>query len=100
MTPTIAARARSVHADSPQGKPALRVLPILGPSADEPSYRLLEGDALSAGTSSGLRRSAASLSGQSIATWNCWKALAFPIFMTLSRSATRSGGISSCRRST
>ena len=48
MTPTIAARARSVRPDSPQGKPALRVLPILGPSADEPSYRLLEGNALSA----------------------------------------------------
>lgn len=48
MIPTIATRARSVHADSPQGKPTLRVLPIIGPSTEEPSYRLLEGDALSA----------------------------------------------------
>jgi len=45
---SIASRARSVHADSPQGKPALRVVPILGPSTDDPAYRLLEGDALTA----------------------------------------------------
>ncbi len=48
MISSISERVRSLRPDIAQGKPALRVVPICGPSADEPSYRLLEGDALSA----------------------------------------------------
>lgn len=47
MANAIAQRARIVRLDQPQGKAALRVLPILGPSHDEPGYRLLEGEVLS-----------------------------------------------------
>ena len=48
MNTAISKRARSVRPDTPQGKPVLRVLPILGPSRKLPSYRLLDGEALSA----------------------------------------------------
>ncbi len=48
MTVAIAARTRQVNPDKSQGKPALTVFPILGPSATEPAYRLLEGEVLSA----------------------------------------------------
>jgi hypothetical protein len=48
MVNAIAERARSVQPDESQGKTALRIFPILGPSHDEPTYRLLEGDALTA----------------------------------------------------
>ncbi|MCX5658367.1 MAG: hypothetical protein NTW19_01430 [Planctomycetota bacterium] len=46
MLQSIAKRTRIVHPDRPQGKTALRVFHILGPSHSEPDYRLLEGDAL------------------------------------------------------
>ena len=48
MTEAIAQRTHSVHPDQPQGKNALRFFPILGPSHEQPPYRQLEGDALSA----------------------------------------------------
>lgn len=46
MVQAIVDRARSVRADSIQGRTALRVLPILGPSSQRPEYVLLEGEAL------------------------------------------------------
>ncbi len=48
MCTAIAERAKRITPDQPQGRIALRVVPIIGPSHDEPRYRLLEGDALTA----------------------------------------------------
>ncbi len=48
MSTAIAERAKLITPGRPQGQIALRVVPILGPSHNEPRYRLLEGDALTA----------------------------------------------------
>ena len=45
MNIAIANRVRVVQPGRPQG-PQLRVLPIIGPSSDRPSYRLLDSDTL------------------------------------------------------
>ena len=47
MPAAISNRVRSVHADRPQGA-ALRIVPIVGVSQDEPEYRLLSADTLPA----------------------------------------------------
>jgi hypothetical protein len=46
MTQAIASRARDVHADRSQGQ-RLRLVPILGPSHQEPQYELLRRETLS-----------------------------------------------------
>lgn len=48
MNTAIAQRTHAVRPASPQGRSALTVLPVLGPSTAEPEYRLLEGEALRA----------------------------------------------------
>lgn len=48
MIEAIASRTCNVHAESTQGKAALRVVPIVGLSHDEPAYQLLQGEALKA----------------------------------------------------
>ncbi len=45
MFQAITPRVCSVHPHPPQGKAALQIFPIRGPSQDLPEYRLLEGDA-------------------------------------------------------
>ncbi len=42
MLQAIADRTRTVQPDEPQGRPVLKVVPILGPSLDQPTYRLLD----------------------------------------------------------
>ena len=47
MTNTaIAGRIQTLKIDAPQGEGSLRLIPILGPSHDEPQYRLLEDEVL------------------------------------------------------
>jgi len=48
MANAIADRARGVRAEESQGRTALRIFPIVGPSHAQPPYRLLEGETLSA----------------------------------------------------
>src|SRR3954471_12246814 len=45
MSAAITQRVRAVQPGRPQG-PRLRVLPILGQSSDQPSYKLLDGETL------------------------------------------------------
>lgn len=48
MANAIADRARGVRADESQGRTALRIFPIVGPSQDQPPYRLLDAESLAA----------------------------------------------------
>jgi ARG and Rhodanese-Phosphatase-superfamily-associated Protein domain len=46
MTTAIADRIKTLQPDQAQGENGLRLVPILGPSHDEPAYRLLEDEVL------------------------------------------------------
>lgn len=46
MNEAVLERTRAVRAEAAQGSPAMRVVPLMGPSATEPAYRLLERDVL------------------------------------------------------
>ncbi len=46
MSTAIADRIKSIQPDQAQGESGLRLVPVLGPSHDEPAYRLLEDDIL------------------------------------------------------
>jgi len=48
MANAIAQRARNVRAEESQGRTALRIFPIVGPSHDQPPYRLLDAETLAA----------------------------------------------------